>query len=129
MSCTLIKIDSQDLEGDSQMGDASSSSSNSEDALFPSSNLDDDPMAAKVAQTLSSPPSSQQQLVQHDNDVEIVEADNGRFGTNIEDTYVPGASWNNKKASEDWHRAWAMVEDKTFSLSLYLPFHLVFGHG
>ena len=33
------------------------------------------------------------------------------------DTFVPGASWNNKKARDEWQRAWSQLEHKTFSLS------------
>ncbi|KAL9632766.1 MAG: hypothetical protein Q9164_005114 [Protoblastenia rupestris] len=31
--------------------------------------------------------------------------------------FIPGASWNSKKARDEWQRAWAGLEDKWFSLS------------
>jgi len=33
------------------------------------------------------------------------------------DAYEPGAKWNNKKARDEWQRAWTNLEDKNFSLS------------
>lgn len=43
------------------------------------------------------------------------------------DTFVPGASWNNKKARDEWQRAWNQLEHKSFSLSELL--HSNFGHS
>ena len=101
------------------MGDLTSSSS--DDAMFPSANNTDTDMAAsKTQQTLSSPPSSQQQQTTHiDEAVEHMEdtdGSKGGFGKSAEDRFVPGASWNNKKAKDEYSRAWTIVEDRDFSL-------------
>ncbi len=33
------------------------------------------------------------------------------------DEFEPGAGWNNKRARDEWGRAWGSCEDKSFSLS------------
>ena len=39
------------------------------------------------------------------------------FAKSAEMTHEPGSSWNNKKAREEWQKAWNQIEDKNFSLS------------
>ncbi|KAL9104117.1 MAG: hypothetical protein Q9163_000919 [Psora crenata] len=115
-----------DADGDSEMGNVSSHSTDSEDAMFPSANADpatensNNPTAP-----LSSPLSSQQP---QNGDVDAMETTGGEqdsgkmvpkgeFGMNAQNGYVPGASWDNKEARDEWQKAWVMLEDKGFSLS------------
>ena len=39
------------------------------------------------------------------------------FAKSAEMTHEPGSCWNNKKAREEWQKAWNQIEDKNFSLS------------
>ena len=39
------------------------------------------------------------------------------FAKSAEMAHEPGSCWNNKKAREEWQKAWNQVEDKNFSLS------------
>ena len=39
------------------------------------------------------------------------------FAKSAEMVHEPGSCWNNKKAKEEWQKAWNQVEDKNFSLS------------
>ena len=41
------------------------------------------------------------------------------FAKSAEMAHEPGSCWNNKKAREEWQKAWNQVEDKNFSLSEY----------
>lgn len=41
------------------------------------------------------------------------------FAKSAEMVHVPGSCWNNKKAREEWQKAWNQIEDKNFSLSEY----------
>ncbi len=41
------------------------------------------------------------------------------FAKSAELVHEPGSCWNNKKAREEWHKAWNQIEDKNFSLSEY----------
>ena len=106
------------------MGDVTSPSSNSEDTMFPAANVDVNSAFPNDTQSLegslSSPPSSQRQGQQNDSVMDHAEEfETGKtdFGRSVEDRFAPGASWKNKKANDEWNRAWASVEDKSFSLS------------
>ena len=39
------------------------------------------------------------------------------FAKSAEMRHEPGSCWNNKKAREEWQKAWSQIEDKNFSLS------------
>lgn len=39
------------------------------------------------------------------------------FAKSAEMTHEPGSCWNNKKAREEYQKAWNQIEDKNFSLS------------
>lgn len=39
------------------------------------------------------------------------------FAKSATSTHEPGGSWNNRKAKDEWQRAWNSLEDKNFSLS------------
>ena len=39
------------------------------------------------------------------------------FAKSAEMTHEPGSCWNNKKARDEWQKAWNQIEDKNFSLS------------
>ena len=41
------------------------------------------------------------------------------FAKSAELVHEPGSCWNNKKAKEEWQKAWNQIEDKNFSLSEY----------
>ena len=41
------------------------------------------------------------------------------FAKSAEMVHEPGSCWNNKKAREEWQKAWNQIEDKSFSLSEY----------
>ena len=41
------------------------------------------------------------------------------FAKSAEMVHEPGSCWNNKKAREEWQKAWNQIEDKSFSLSKY----------
>ena len=41
------------------------------------------------------------------------------FAKSAEMMHEPGSCWNNKKAREEWQKAWNQIEDKNFSLSEY----------
>lgn len=41
------------------------------------------------------------------------------FAKSAEMVHEPGSCWNNKKAREEWQKAWNQIEDKNFSLSEY----------
>ena len=41
------------------------------------------------------------------------------FAKSAETVHQPGSCWNNKKAKEEWQKAWNQIEDKNFSLSEY----------
>ena len=43
------------------------------------------------------------------------------FAKSAEMVHQPGSCWNNKKAKEEWQKAWNQIEDKNFSLSEYSP--------
>ena len=108
----------------------SSPSTDSENAMFPSANIDPDPehphdLQASVGDP-SSPPASQGPARQNGTSEETMDAGGAEetlkaagFGSTGEDIFVPGSSWNNKKAREEWHRAWNLLEDKNFTLSEY----------
>lgn len=38
------------------------------------------------------------------------------FAKSAEMVHEPGSCWNNKKAREEWQKAWNQIEDKNFSL-------------
>ncbi|CAF9919232.1 MAG: hypothetical protein ALECFALPRED_001092 [Alectoria fallacina] len=38
------------------------------------------------------------------------------FAKSAEMVHEPGSCWNNKKAREEWQKAWNQIEDKSFSL-------------
>ena len=106
----------------------SSPSSDSENAMFPSANEELELGQPHTSQTfggdMSSPPASQGQGQQYtgvEGAMELGEEDKASkqetFAKNDQDVYVPGSSWNNKKARDEWQRAWNMLEDKSFSLS------------
>lgn len=114
-----VNTDTRDLDGDSQMGDLTSSSS--DDAMFPSANnTDADLTASKNLHALSSPPSSQQKHSTQVDDamerMDDMDAEKAGLEKGAEDRFVPGATWNNKKAKDEWSRAWIIVEDRDFSL-------------
>ena len=126
----IHKIDLQDADGDSQMEVPSSPSTDSDNAMFPSANEELIPGHSQASQTFagdfSSPPASQGQAQQNANSEEATEpaGEDGASKTdgytrNEEDVFVAGSSWNNKKARDEWQRAWTMLEDKNFSLSQY----------
>ena len=39
------------------------------------------------------------------------------FAKSAELGHEPGSCWNNKKAKDEWQKAWNQMEDKNFSLS------------
>lgn len=39
------------------------------------------------------------------------------FAKSAEMAYEPGSCWNNKKARDEWQKAWTLLEDKSFTLS------------
>lgn len=120
------------------------SSSDAEDAesMFPTAN---DPVTTNsqfdsILNTASgpvsdlSPPASQDPpgrngaLAQDGEAMDIGNGERGRkgnlkseFAKTAASTHEPGASWNNRKAKDEWQRAWNSLEDKTFSLSEWWP--------
>ena len=109
------------------MGDVTSSSTDSEDAMIPAANTELDSgvqaFSRDAGVSLSSPPPSQSIPSQNDGSTEAMDLIQGnptRKSANGRDTgekYYPGASWNNKKARDEWQRAWSQIEYKNFSLS------------
>ena len=127
-----ISEDIQDADGDSQMGDRTSPSTASEDAMFPATN--DEPGSSKAINQpilggdLSSPPPSQEPAGPEDAFVETMESideeapqSSSRLGNQSDAPYIPGSGWDNRKARDDYQRAWQSMEDKNFSLSSYTP--------
>ena len=125
----------QDADGDNQMGVPSSPSTDSENAMFPSANIDLESENPQGLQTsigdLSSPPASQgparhdeafEEAMELGEDETLKKTGFGGFG---EDVFVPGSSWNNRKARDEWQRAWNVLEDKHFSLSEYARYILL----
>ena len=101
------------------MGDVASSSSD-EGLSSPSGNTDPRTLVSKASNSLSSPPSSQQnhlastgEMFEHADDLQ---GGKGKLEKPTEESFVPGVSWNNKKAKDDYAKAWNMVEDRDFSL-------------
>ena len=104
------------------MGDMTSSSSSSEDAMFPSDKAAVPSESARAFQPLgaepSSPPDTQKSQPLDPSD--LVEDGNSQTigtGSSESDTFIPGEGWKTKKANDEYQRAWAMLEDKSFSLS------------
>ena len=93
-------------------------------AVFPAANAEMDLNVSKSAEvmgrgSLSSPPDSQQQSVPDLEPGDLMEDTANEptgFGKSLDDRFVPGASWNNKKAKDEWQRSWAALEDKNFTL-------------
>ena len=122
-----LKLDLKDPEGDSQMGDVTSPSTDSEDAMFPAANTEigsgNQPLPSNTGVTLSSPPPSQNVSSSMDGAAEAMELNAGETTKTPASCkrnsakYYPGETWNNKKARDEWQRAWSMLEDKSFSLS------------
>ena len=126
-----------DLDGDSRMHSSSSSDEADSDSMFPAEH--EPPGSASQHQNsihpdtlhgypqsfpeaaASTPPQSQ------DNDQPMdMETGNDRVSENgpsgagqksADLENEPGASWNNKKAIEEYRRALTQIEDKNFSLS------------
>ncbi|KAL9130990.1 MAG: hypothetical protein Q9217_000979 [Psora testacea] len=118
--------DLQDTDGDSQMGNASSPSTDNEDAMFPAASTDPTTERPADPNILSSPLASQEQQNGGGDAMETAEGDDSGATyarvdhlENAQGQYMPGASWNNQKARDEWQRAWAMLEDKGFSLKEY----------
>ena len=123
----------------------SSSSDDDDEAMFPSeldppgSNLDNDLPSLQAQPPGLSPPQSQDLHdamdtgeASHDvNGVDQlteaaheIDQSNGNgwepkseFAKSAEMAHEPGSCWNNKKAREEWQKAWNQIEDKNFSLS------------
>ena len=103
--------------------------------MFPSANIDLESENPQGLQTsigdLSSPPASQgparhdeafEEAMELGEDETLKKTGFGGFG---EDVFVPGSSWNNRKARDEWQRAWNVLEDKHFSLSEYARYILL----
>ncbi|KAG8533312.1 uncharacterized protein KY384_002095 [Bacidia gigantensis] len=114
------------MDGDSQMGELNSPSTDSEEAMFPAANTSVESSASfippNINDILFSPPPSQNQTNQgNEVDGAVQMEDLGTtkksdFGKEPQDTFVLGASWNNKKARDEWQRAWNLLEDRQFNL-------------
>lgn len=123
-----------------------SSSSSEDEAMFPSeletppaSTLQDTLAPLEMQSSGLSPPQSQEQHeamdtaeANHDGNGadQLTDAARGKdqsngngwepksdFAKSAEINHEPGSCWNNKKAKEEWQKAWSQIEDKNFSLS------------
>ena len=128
---------------DSQMLESSSESD--DEAMFPSeldpptsSNLHDNLGPFETRPSGLSPPQSQDVIDPMDTEgahkmngvdqlmdaAQGIDQSNGNgweakseFAKSAEMLHEPGSCWNNKKAREEYQKAWNQIEDKTFSLS------------
>ncbi|MDI1490638.1 MAG: hypothetical protein OHK93_001842 [Ramalina farinacea] len=107
------------------MGTRSSPDESSQDAMFPKAGAEQSSGAVASSSSFpiepSSPPASQTQASQNDGLEELMDAAEEEGASVAQermgrDTFVPGASWNNKKARDEWQRAWNQLEHKSFSL-------------
>ena len=123
-----------------------SSSSSDDEAMFPSeleppgSTAHDRLILPKIQPSDLSPPQSQEISDAMDTTVpqgheangadqlldaaQGMEQSNGNswepkseFAKSAELAHEPGSCWNNKKARDEWQKAWNLIEDKSFSLS------------
>ena len=104
------------------MGDVTSSSSSSEDAMFPSDKAKAPSESSRAFQPLGAEPSSppdthKSQPLDPSGPVEDGGFQRAGTGSSESDTFIPGEGWKTKKANDEYQRAWAMLEDKNFSLS------------
>ena len=103
------------------MGDITSSSS-SDEAMFPSDKAMITPESTKAQHIIGAEPSSPLSTQKSQPLNVMVSPEDAEFrrtenGSNADDRFIPGAGWKTKKASDEYQRSWAMLEDKQFSLS------------
>lgn len=137
-----MQTDPEDLH---MVGDSPSSSSDDDEAMFPSeleppgSTLHSHLATLGNQSSALSPPQSQEPHEAMDtaeanhnmngadqlmDAAQGIEQSNGNgwepksdFAKSAEMVHEPGSCWNNKKAKDEWQKAWNQIEDKSFSLS------------
>lgn len=140
----LLKPTQTDPEDSLMLGDSSSSD---DEAMFPSeldppgSTTHDNLAPLEIEPSGLSPPQSQElhdpmDTAEASRDTngadqlmdaaQGIEQSNGNgngwepkseFAKSAELGHEPGSCWNNKKAKDEWQKAWNQIEDKNFSLS------------